>query len=362
MKDKFTDTFINFVNDNFNMNGHYFIIYGSDLIDGLKIESINKKNVSCIENVKEFLDNKNNIKTILKYEKIIIHGLFHPAVIDVWYENPGLCAKTYIYLYGGDYYYEVDKSRRKGFIYLRRKRKERILKEQFISKRSVIFKNVVGIINILPEENDIVRRLYSVSCKMFYATYWEEKVVNHYRYVLGKNDNIVRVQVGNSAAEENDHIKILKELYKYRNENIEIYVPLSYGDKQYAHQVKKTGKKLFKEKFIAMEKYLTLEKYYEFQEKVDVAIFGMHRQQALGNIQSHLFKGNIVYLQKNSVGAHFFAETIGCKIRYLEDIKGLGFKEFSYIHEAEKNNNIIKMEEYYAIDKIVRQWKEIFEA
>ena len=358
MKDKFIDAFVNFINANFEIKDHYFIIYGKDLIEGLRIESIGKRNVKYIEDIKEFLENNN--ENLLKHDKIIIHGLFHPVILDTWYSNLDLCAKTYVYLYGGDYYYKSNND--KEWIRFWKRKKEQALVETLKEKRRAIFKNVAGIINIIPEENDIVRKLYTVNCRMFYATYWEEKVVNHYRMTEKESDDILRVQVGNSAAKENDHKGIFKELYKYRNEKLKIYVPLSYGNVQYAQQVKKEGEKLFGSKFVAMEEYLNLEKYYEFQEGIDVAIFGMERQQALGNIQSHLFKGNTVYLRKTSVGAHFFENTIGCKIRYIENIKDIEFEEFSCFGEAEKIYNIEKMKEYYSIGKIIRQWQEIFEA
>ena len=41
---------------------------------------------------------------------------------------------------------------------------------------------------------------------------------------------IINILIGNSATETNNHIEVLDLLSKFKNEDIKIYVPLSYGD------------------------------------------------------------------------------------------------------------------------------------
>ncbi len=48
--------------------------------------------------------------------------------------------------------------------------------------------------------------------------------------------------MGNSADPANEHIEALAQLEKFKESNIKIYVPLSYGNQAYAEQVIEYGK------------------------------------------------------------------------------------------------------------------------
>ena len=56
-------------------------------------------------------------------------------------------------------------------------------------------------------------------------------------YKRTSSDKEIIIQVGNSATNTNNHIDVLKTLEKYKCENIKIFLPLAYGEQEYAEEV-----------------------------------------------------------------------------------------------------------------------------
>lgn len=341
---QFCKSFIEFVNYNFDSNAHEFLVYGEK--NG-KIQNtyLKNTNVRYIHNIEEYLKISKNLQKLQSYDKILIHGLFESAIINHWWNKKELYEKTYIYLWGGDFYPES-------------------LNDSFCMfwKRRFLLQRVKGIINILPDENRIVKKLYRTKARLFHAIYWGDDCYDNLMrpYKKQQNNECVKIQVGNSASEENNHIEILKLLEKYKNEKIEIYVPLSYGNKIYADQVISYGKRTFGNKFIPITEFMELNEYFDFMYGMDVAILGMQRQQALGNTMAHIMFGNIVYLNRKSVVAHYCRKCMKCHIRKMQNIEKLSIGEFSYMNDAERKDNHHKASRYGEKEKYIQKWESIF--
>lgn len=341
--EKFTDGFVEFVNQNFELEQHDFLIYGKNY---LKLNCLKEKNVMYRRDLALFLSKQENIEKLLAYDKIIIHGLFDASIIDKWFLNFRLLKKTYLYLWGGDFY------------------PEDVGKYDYSKiKRSFIIRHAAAVINILPIENQIVKKLYHVKGKQYYATYYNEKEMTYY-YNWNADDNtdqnVVKIQIGNSATETNHHKEVLNLLYKFRNEDILIYAPLSYGEVNYAKEIEQYGKSLFKEKFIALNDFMGKKQYYDFMSNMDIAIFDISRQQALGNIYAHLIYRNILYLRKKSVGTLYFKKNLGCTIRSVEEIEKLDFNQFCYQKKSVRETNAKKMLNRLKKEQVISEWQRIF--
>ena len=168
------------------------------------------------------------------------------------------------------------------------------------------------------------------------------------------------IQIGNSATPSNSHIFILRKLEKYKEENIKIYVPLSYGDREYAQRVVQEGRKLFGDKFIPITDFYKESEYYEFLNQMDIAILGMKRQQALGNINAQFFWGKKVFLREKSILKHYFSRTRGCSVSSIEDIENMNYQQFISFTEDQKNNNIERMKDILDIELRITEWNKIF--
>lgn len=136
-----------------------------------------------------------------------------------------------------------------------------------------------------------------------------------------------RILVGNSATPTNRHREVFELLSRFRNDDIEVYVPLSYGDEAYKTQVLESGKTLLGDIFYPIVDYMPKEDYMRFLSSIDVGIFNHDRQQALGNIYQLLASGAKLYLADDgdtlphlkSFGFHVCptSEIIACNLSEL---------------------------------------------
>jgi len=343
--EKFTDGFVEFINNNFEEKNHDFLVHGRKKY---KIDCLKKRNVSYRNDIRLYLSRNSNIQSLLSYDKIIIHGLFGEDLISVWCKNKQLLQKTYIYFYGGDFYPNESKE----------------IKLMSELKKRYVIRNARGIINILPVENDIMERLYHVKGEKYYATYYDEDVIKYYLESSNKEapqSDVIRIQVGNSATPTNNHKEVLDVLYKFKNENIIVYAPLSYGDSDYADEVSRYGKRLLGNKFVPIRNYMNKEDYYDFMKNVDIAIFNVSRQQALGNIYAHIAYQNIIYLRKKSVGTYYLRKILSCKIRYIEDIGKMSFDQFISQKLEIKQRNAENLLHRLKEDTVIKEWEQIFQ-
>ena len=149
----------------------------------------------------------------------------------------------------------------------------------------------------------------------------------------------VRVQVAHNALQLNNHINILSRLEKFKHENMQLVLPLSYGTfgingryggTTYRKSVIKCAELFFtKEKTVVMSKEMPLDRYLRYLWSVDVAVFNVNRPIVLANIIYMLYMGKKVYLPENSPHYKFFVEK-GLPIYKTEDIDRMTYEEFIY--------------------------------
>lgn len=343
--EKFTDHIINFINDNFCVQNHSFFVYGSRVnIKKYNIQALSYENVTYIHSLNTYFAKSGADMILLGFDKIIIHSLFDYDLINLCVHNKKILKKSYIYLFGGDFYPES----------LKNENLEMKLKRRYL------LRNARGIINIIPEENRIMKRLYHPKGKLLSATYGIPDL--NLNDSGEKSREVINIQIGNSATESNHHKRVIDELCKFKNENIKVYVPLSYGNNTYAREVKKYGESVLGEKFVPIMDYMPLEAYNQLLAQMHVAIFDIERQQALGNINAQYLLGSIIYFRRRSVNSVYYRKTVGCKVRCIEDISHMSLEEFSSQTEKEKKRNLEQIRYRYDPQRITQEWKKVFES
>lgn len=110
----------------------------------------------------------------------------------------------------------------------------------------------------------------------------------------------ITVWLGNSATFPNNHLDAIKVLLKFKNEEIKLIAPLSYGNKRYAKAVAAAGRSAFQNKFQPLSDFLPLDQYISLLKEVDVVLMYHNRSQAAGNILAFLKMGKKVYLKEES--------------------------------------------------------------
>lgn len=100
----------------------------------------------------------------------------------------------------------------------------------------------------------------------------------------------------------------------FKNDDICIYVPLSYGNKKHAQAAIQQGQQWFGDKFKPLTEFMPFDEYLLLLGTIDIAIFNHKRQQAMGNTITLLGLRKKVYVRSdtaqseffNSLGVHFF--------------------------------------------------------
>jgi len=168
----------------------------------------------------------------------------------------------------------------------------------------------------------------------------------------------LNILIGHSGYSMDSHIEILKSLQKYKEENICIYLVLSYGDLEYISTVEKYVKEEWPEKCIVIKEMMPSVEYAKFLNEISIAIFDGKASYALGNIAMLLTLEKKIFLNRNGVIKRAFDEQ---KIPYecTDNICKMDFNAFieSFSYSNCKNNDL----EIKSYTRLVSNWKKVFD-
>ncbi|RXK13593.1 hypothetical protein CP965_07285 [Halarcobacter mediterraneus] len=323
--DKFLPSFINFTDKHFGRENHKYVFITSEKYN----YGLNKKHEV------EFLHTNEEIfHTLLEYmknsEKIILHGLWRDKVDLLLIKNPHLLSKSYWIMWGGDFYFPKKHS----------------------DNRKKIIKNIPYLVTGTTGEIEYVRKHYNAKGKHIKAFVYTSNLFKDIK-LNSINTDTIRILVGNSSTETNQHFQVFEKLKKYKHKNIQIYVPLSYGNPSYGMKVMKKGYELFKDKFNPMIDFMNEKNYYEFLSTINIAIFNHNRQQGMGNIITLLGMGKKVYMNPKVSTYKMFLEN-SIKVFNIDNI------DLELINNNQKNNNIKNTKFLFSKESFIQQLKEIF--
>jgi len=333
--DKFIPPFIEFIKDNFDFNNHLFLLTNSmsenELINHSNVKLSGKGKLSKVKHYALV------IKKMNQADKIILHSLFNIKIVQILFFSPWLLKKCYWVMWGGDLYsYQLGKRNKSWY------------KNEFF--RRPVIKNMGHLVTYIFGDVDLARKWYGAKgeyheCLMYLSnTYKALDVPN-------TQSDKINIQIGNSADPSNNHIEILDKLLLFKDKNIRIYAPLSYGDKAHAKKVISKGKELFGDKFIALTGFIPFEEYLQFLGSIDIAIFNHKRQQAMGNTITLLGLGKTVFIRSDTTQWQLF------KDKNIEVLNTLSF-ELNYIKDLEKN--IKNTADYFSKETLIEQYKLLF--
>lgn len=332
--DKFIPPFIEIIKTHFNSKNHEFLLTrglgDSKLVKTKGIHLSKKRHVS------KFMYYISALIKMHKADKVILHGLFDTKLVLILYFSPWLLKKCHWVMWGADLYaYQF------GIKNFKWKIKE-FFRRQFIG-------NVGHLVTYIEGDVALARKWYGASGKYIECLMYPSNLYNDYSIEKSKSKSI-NIQVGNSADLTNNHIEALEKLLPFRNDNICIFVPLSYGSPEYAQQVITQGKEWFGDKFKPLTEFMPFVDYLSFLASVDIAIFNHKRQQAMGNTITLLGLGKTVYIRNDTTQWQFFIGK-GIKVNDIEQLKCLDCLK------GNKNIDIIK--DYFSMSNYVEQLKSL---
>lgn len=331
--EKFISSYVEFINKNFKMKEHYFLI-----IDGLSEEKMPIPKYLNVEYLKTFKKKDRILKVfesiislywillkrILKYEKIYFHSLFDKRIILFLYIFRTFLKKSYWLMWGGD-------------LYCYRNRKNKFIYKIWYKIENYVKKNIKGYVTHIKGDYKLAQKWYDAKGKYYNCFIYPSNLYKDIYMKENKKEDIY-IQIGNSADPSNNHLEIFDKLKSYKDKNIKIFCILSYGNMEYAKDVILKGKKIFGNKFVPIVDFMKFDQYMEFLSKIDIAIFAHNRQQAVGNITSLLSMKKTVYL-KEKVTTYDMLKDLGVKVKSFDKFEDL--EKFND-EILEKNKEIIK--------------------
>lgn len=336
--DKFLPPYIEFIRKHFDFSEHQFFLT-SGMADSLITTSNNVSlaNRGLLSRLKHY---KNVLIGMHKAEKIILHGLFDIRIIQMLFFTPWLLKKCHWVMWGSDLY-----------VYQFSDRDNTFKRREFF--RNFVIKNVGFLITYIPGDAALAREWYKAKGQVLECIMYTSNLYKDHKLDVDTSQSI-NIQLGNSADPSNEHIDALEKLLKFKNENINIYVPLSYGPaglSTYTENVIKQGKEWFGKKFKPMLSFMPFDEYLHFLSTVDIAIFNHKRQQAMGNTIALLGLEKTVYIRSETTQWEFF------------HLKGIKIGDINQLNSLDKidvktNSEIIK--KYFSEEQYLQQLKNIF--
>lgn len=347
---RFAQAAIPFFKNNFPEEDFDFVILSKKDKEDLHIEDVEYVVYnSFIEEIRVLLH------LYKSYEHIYLHSSFLSPEIKIVLSLLNKTKKFIWIEWGYDLY--PSKSNSIGdFI----KRKKRRISQYFFEKRIPYFV-AIHPVDVIEYQNRIGGRAKVFVTQYRFSTTQPSFLLNYQKVNL--QDKIasgqpLSIQVGHRADSYLNHIKVLERLRAFKDENIRIVLPLSYGNAEYAQVIENYAKQVFGvEKVQVLHELMSYEEYLHFLSSIDVLIIDSNRQIALGNINAMLYMQKKVFLPADSVLMRFFKEN-KIKIHDITELKAMSWSELIKDEELTNGREFIVK---YDLENPVDMWKRVFE-
>lgn len=349
------EAYIKFIRENFNSNDHRIIIVANKA--SKKNESHKHINVQIVSS----LSTQDMINFVDNYDKIIIHYLYFKTTHMLRLLFYPVVFKKIVWVAWGADLYQWKKNI-DGNIF------ERI---KTLTKNNIALtfrKRIRYFVGIFPPDIDFFKKEFKSNAKTFYASYtgslYNQLYSKNKRFCKledkVKDSECINIQVGHSSTKALNHLEVLKSLEKFKGENIRLYLPLSYGDKNYGDYVEDRAKEIFNDKAICIREMMSKDDYMEYLSTIDIAIFNTRRQIGLGNISPMLYMEKKIYMPKDSVMYNFY-KSQQVDIWDYNEIANFDYSEFIQPLKFKGGRKYIVDNELDLNHKI-DMWNKVFEA
>lgn len=348
--EKFTCRVVDFILNNYADGLNRFVVYN----EGKKYSNINSEYVM---NVHSIFDKEKEVLDICNQsDYIIIHGFGAKQIVMFFNKHIKLAQKAVIIIWGGDLYNDhIFLEEHDGFCL--RLRLFIYAKKRFI-KKAPIFMTFTYC------DYDRAHEWLGANGKRYDCLYPSNLSVEKlYDIEKRKNYNQIRdtynIMVGNSATKTNNHYEAFEAIKKFKDENIEVVCPLSYGDMEYAKEIEIAGREIFGNKFIPIKDYLSIDEYSQLLSDMDVVLFPFDRQQATANLEIVAYFGAKVYIKKQSALWKHYVERDRCSFCGVDEIYDMSFDKFISFDNKERKINREYFEKIWDCSYIKTLWDQV---
>jgi dTDP-N-acetylfucosamine:lipid II N-acetylfucosaminyltransferase len=171
----------------------------------------------------------------------------------------------------------------------------------------------------------------------------------------------LKVLVGNSASPANNHIDALKWLEKFKDQNLQVVVPLNYGGpRDYVEKVLEDGNKRLGDKFSPVTAMLSKAEYDQLLADIDIAVFSHQRQQGLYVVYSMFLYGRKMFL-RGDTSSYAMLKDSGFHVNQSEKIPALSWQDFSGMPDGHKDQNKKLMQDTFSEQALQPKWLDFCE-
>ncbi|MEJ5992153.1 TDP-N-acetylfucosamine:lipid II N-acetylfucosaminyltransferase [Ramlibacter sp. PS3R-8] len=333
VQEKFIQPFVQLVREQFGLDRHLFLVAGK----GENFRPAPQDGVVSITGIGGRL---RALGTLYQAKKIILHGLYDAKFLYLLALQPWLLPKCHWMVWGDDLYRYLDTHRsRKGAF------KERV--------RRFVIRRIGHIVTYIPGDYELVKQWYGSRAAMVDCLMYMSNVYQPLPDLPASDGSATAIQVGNSAYPRNLHVEALERIAPFRDQDIEVYAPLSYGPKPHAQAVAAHGRALLGDRFFPLLDFLDAAGYRDFLAKIDIAVFNNTRQQAMGNIISLLGMGKTLYLRRSTTTWPLLEE-IGIRVFDAEQFS------LQQLTPAERERNIALVQRHFSRERLLAQLGVLF--
>lgn len=332
ISEKFISPLIRLLNDNFDPADHHFVITKPKKQDDYSFSNASVH--------KSFFSKLHLTFEIYRADKVILHGLYDSHFLYFISIQPWLLKKCYWVIWGSDLY---------QYLLPRSTLKSRI-KEFF---RAKFVRQVGHLVTYIDGDYQNAVKWYGARGKKHECLGYLSNTFNLPNLQVSPDKGQTNIQIGNSAFQRNNHFLALDALKAFKDQDIQIFCPLSYGPKEYAKQVCDYGFQLFGRKFVPLLDFMPIVEYTKLQSEIDIGIFAQNNQQAMGNMIQLLGLGKKLYLLEQTTPWELFT-SLGLHIYNLNDFS----LEPMTSEESRRNSEIILKS--FSSNRLVEQYREIF--
>lgn len=326
--DKFTSGYVNFMKEIMDEWQHFFIMSPKYVED----EFVNCDNIYSFNSFYPILLSPELRRLVRNADKIIVSGVFESHVAVSFFSKK-IIRKTFLHFWGGDFY--------------NLRKPPRSIRSAVKNALKInCSRKCAGLIFLIDGEYEKFFEITNVKNKNYIAPMPSNpfRIIKHSNYRISKKNmaenkiNVIKILVGNSATDTNHHVDVFKMLEKYPAKNMEVYVPLSYGNSSYRDFVLMEGTRILGESFYPMLDFMKREDYISFLSGIDIGIFNNDRQQGMGNINTMLGLGKKVFVREDtSMWKKYINE--GWNIYSVSSIANMDYKQFTFFDETARKQN-----------------------
>lgn len=192
------------------------------------------------------------------------------------------------------------------------------------------------------EEFENVCKLTRLKKQFFHFWYYPlEIITDTQKPIVFPKRNII---IGNSGFKSGNHLDVFDKIKVYSLPDIDIVVPLNYGEAKYIQDILIEGKKVFNAAFQPLLDFMPLTDYNTILESVGVAILNNKRQQAVGNTIALLWFGAKVFLSHKNPFYHYL-KRIGVLVYcYETELNEKSISQFLSLEQMEHNRIVLFQE------------------